>query len=69
MSDQNDTNWGRYMGIGLEIAVGAGLGYFVGSWLDRKYNWHGNGTLVCVLCGVAAGMYLLIKDAIRMNKD
>jgi hypothetical protein len=68
MPDPDDSNWGRYLGIGLEIAVGVGLGYFVGSWLDKKYGWH-YGTLVCVMLGLAAGMYLLIKDAIRINKD
>jgi F0F1-type ATP synthase assembly protein I len=64
-----DENWGRYLGIGLEVALGAGLGYLVGGWLDRKYGWHGNGMLVGVMIGVAAGMYLLIREAVRMNKD
>jgi F0F1-type ATP synthase assembly protein I len=27
------------------------------------------GVFVCVMLGLAAGMYLLIKDAIRINKD
>jgi hypothetical protein len=69
MPDPDDSNWGRYLGIGLEIAVGVGLGYFIGSWLDKKYDWNGYGTLVCVMLGLASGMYLLIKDAIRINKD
>jgi len=25
--------------------------------------------MACTMLGLAAGMYLLIKDAIRMNKD
>lgn len=68
-NDSGDQNWGRFLGIGLEMAVGAILGYVVGAWLDRRYGWNGKGVLVCVMVGVAAGMYLLIKDAIRMNKD
>jgi len=68
-SQQDDGNWGRYLGIGLEIAVGVAVGYFVGSWLDRRNGWHGTGTLVGVMIGLAAGMYLLIKDAVRINKD
>jgi F0F1-type ATP synthase assembly protein I len=68
-SDDGDQNWGRYVGIGLEMAIGVGLGYFVGSWLDRRNGWNGYGTLGGVMLGLAAGMYLLIKDAIRINKD
>ena len=69
-SDRDDrVNWGQYLGVGLQIAVGAGLGLLVGRWLDNKYQWSPWGTVICVMLGVAAGMYLLIKDAIRMNKD
>lgn len=65
----DDQNWGRFLGIGLEIAVGCVLGYFVGNWLDKRFNWHGYGVLAGVMLGLAAGMYMLIKDAIRINKD
>ena len=67
-SDQ-DTNWGRFLGIGLEVAIGVILGLVVGRWLDRRYGWEPWGTLVCVMLGLAAGMYLLIKEGIRANKD
>ena len=67
--DSQDQNWGRFLGIGLEIAVGCVLGYFVGNWLDKRFNWHGYGVLAGVMLGLAAGMYMLIKDAIRINKD
>jgi hypothetical protein len=71
MAKQNndDVDWGRFLGVGLEIAIGAVLGYFVGRWADRKFNWGNYGTLGGVMLGVGAGMYLLIKDAIRINKD
>ena len=65
----NDPNWGRHVGVGLQMLVGVGLGIFVGNWLDRKYGWSPWGMFVCTMLGLAAGMYLLIKDAIRMNKD
>jgi F0F1-type ATP synthase assembly protein I len=64
-----DANWGKFLGLGLEIAVGAILGYVVGAWLDRRYHWAPWGATVGTLLGIAAGMYLLIKEAIRMNKD
>jgi ATP synthase protein I len=66
---KNDQNWGQYLGIGLQIGVGTALGYFVGSWLDRRYGWGPWGTLVGAMLGLASGMYLMIRDAIRMNKD
>lgn len=69
MPEQNDSNWGKFLGIGLEIGVGVALGYFVGSWLDKKYGWNGYATLGGTMLGLAAGMYLLIKDAIRINKN
>jgi F0F1-type ATP synthase assembly protein I len=51
------------------MAVGVTLGYAVGWWLDRKFGWSPWGVTVGSLLGVAAGMYLLIKEALRMNKD
>ena len=64
----SDPNWGRYLGLGLEMFVGVVLGYFIGRWLDNRYGWQ-YGAVIGSLLGVAAGMYLLIREAIRMNKD
>jgi len=69
MARNNDANWGSYLSLGLEIAVGVALGVFVGRWLDRKYGWDSWGTMIGAMLGLAAGMYLLIREAIRMNRD
>ena len=66
---QDDQNWGRYLGIGLEMAVGVTLGLFAGRWIDRHYGTDPWGVMIGTMVGLAAGMYLLIRDAIRMNKD
>jgi F0F1-type ATP synthase assembly protein I len=69
MADRPDPNWGHYAGYGLQIAAGVGLGAWVGYWLDKRYHWSPWGVLVGSLLGLASGMYLLIRDALRMNKD
>jgi F0F1-type ATP synthase assembly protein I len=66
---RESSNWGQFLTLGFETAAGVALGYFVGHWLDRKYGWEPWGTLAGSMLGMAAGMYLLIKEALRMNKD
>jgi F0F1-type ATP synthase assembly protein I len=68
MPDNNEPNLGRYLGMGLEVAVGVGLGSLVGWWLDKRYQWSW-GMVIGAMIGLAAGLYLLIREAIRMNKD
>jgi F0F1-type ATP synthase assembly protein I len=66
----DDRNWGKFASSGLEIAAGIGLGAAVGAWVDRKRNagtpW---GLVIGCTVGFVAGMYLLVKDALRSNKD
>ena len=42
---------------------------WVGHWLDLKYHWTPWGVLIGASLGLASGMYMLIRDALRMNKD
>lgn len=70
MADQNkNSGWGTYLTSGFETAVGVGMGFFVGQWLDKKYGWAPWGTIVGAMLGLAAGMYLLLKAAMKSNKD
>ncbi|HEX4053538.1 MAG TPA: AtpZ/AtpI family protein [Tepidisphaeraceae bacterium] len=69
MAKQDDTNWGKLSALGLEVAVGVALGAVVGNWLDRKYHWDARGTLIGAAVGFVAGMYLLVKEAIKANKN
>jgi F0F1-type ATP synthase assembly protein I len=69
MASGEDGDWGRNLGFGLQIGVGVTLGYFVGAWCDRRFGSAPWGLLIGVMLGLASGMYLLIKEAIRMNKD
>lgn len=67
--NRDQQNWGQYLGMGLQMAVGVGLGLIVGNWLDNRYGWSPWGVMIGVMLGLGGGMYLLIKEAIRMNKD
>jgi F0F1-type ATP synthase assembly protein I len=55
--------------LGTEIAVGAGLGALIGTWIDRKFHCDPWGVVIGTLLGISAGMYLLIKEAINANKN
>ena len=67
--DDQEVNWGHFAGVGLQVAVGVVLGYLIGAWLDRRYGWGSRGAVIGSMIGLAGGLYLLIKDAIRINRD
>jgi F0F1-type ATP synthase assembly protein I len=69
VADKESPPWGTFLTTGFETAVGVGLGFIVGQWLDKRYGWTPWGTLGGCMLGLAAGMYLLIKAALRANKD
>jgi F0F1-type ATP synthase assembly protein I len=69
MPKQDQNNWMKLAGAGMEIAVGLGLGAVIGNWIDRKYQSAPWGVLIGAGLGFAAGMYLLIKATIGANKN
>ena len=69
MPTSNEPSGGRFLGLGLQLAVGVGLGLAVGSWLDRRYGWSPRGALIGCFLGLAGGLYLLVKEALKANRD
>lgn len=55
--------------IGLQVGIGVGLGFAVGWWLDKRYGWEPKGAVIGAMIGLAGGLYLLFKEAARINKD
>jgi F0F1-type ATP synthase assembly protein I len=69
MAADDQGGWGKGLTYGFEVAVGCGLGAVVGAWWDKHHQSGPWGILIGLLIGCSAGMYLLIKDVSRMNKD
>lgn len=70
MSEKNQTSkYLRLSGIGIQMGIIIGGFAWLGSYLDDKYQnktpWW---TLGLSLFGVFAGLYLMIKEVIKMGK-
>jgi F0F1-type ATP synthase assembly protein I len=50
------------------MAAGVALGYFVGHWIGKKYNWEPWASVIGAMLGMVAGAYLMIKEVNRDNK-
>ena len=67
-NDRIPPNLYRYMGIGMECALAVIVMAGVGLWIDHRYETQPWGILIGALLGIAGGMYLLIKTALRLGK-
>jgi F0F1-type ATP synthase assembly protein I len=65
MADDDGGGFGKGLAYGFEVAAGTGLGAAAGAWWDRHHGSGPWGLLVGLLIGCAAGMYAVIKDALR----
>jgi F0F1-type ATP synthase assembly protein I len=69
MPEPNDPSWGKVAALGLQTAFGLLLGAVVGIWIDKKYKTDPWGILIGSGLGFLSGLYLLIREAIRVNKN
>ena len=65
----DDPGRGKILASGFEVAAGVGLGAVVGTWIDHHRHSGPWGLLIGLGLGFAAGIYLLIKEAMKSNKD
>lgn len=72
MSGNKDNRWMAKAGMATSIPGILGfsilLGYLAGSALDRRFHSDPWLMLLCVLFGIAAGFYEVIKLVIRLTK-
>lgn len=57
-----------YLGLGTQLAATMVLMFFVGWWLDGKFETLPLFTLVFSLLGAGAGLYNFIKTVLELNK-
>ena len=59
----------RFSGIGIQMGLTIYLGYFSGTWLDKRYNNSDElYTKLVTLTAVFLSTYLVIKKVIKQSK-
>lgn len=60
----------RFSGLGMQMAVIIGLFTWFGIYMDNKQQPAGTlYTVIFSLSGVCIGLYLVIREVIKMSKD
>jgi F0F1-type ATP synthase assembly protein I len=61
-------NVGPYLGLGTQLAATIILMFFLGRWLDEKFELHPWLTIVFSFFGGFAGIYNFINAVMTLNK-
>jgi len=61
-------NAGPYLGLGTQLAATIILMFFLGRWLDSKFNSTPLMILICSFLGGFAGIYNFIKTVLQLNE-
>ena len=65
---QSFRNVGPYLGLGTQLAAAIILMFFLGRWLDEKFNSTPLMILICSFIGGFAGIYNFIHTVLQLNK-
>jgi len=71
MAKENNSikRWAVLSGIAIQMGVIIYLFVRLGKWLDGKYTENGKPFLItCTLLGVAASLFLVLKQTNSLNK-
>lgn len=61
-------NAGPYLGLGTQLAATIILMFFLGRWLDTKFNTTPIMILIFSFIGGFAGIYNFIKTVLQLNE-
>ena len=59
---KKSTEWVKYSGLGIQMAVSVILCLYIGKWIGGKYNNEMIGSLIGIFFGLFASTYNLIKE-------
>ncbi|MGE5400868.1 MAG: AtpZ/AtpI family protein [Ignavibacteriales bacterium] len=59
---------GPYLGLGVQLAASIILMFFLGRWLDSKFEIEPVLTIIFSFLGGFAGIYNVIKTVLDLNK-
>jgi ATP synthase protein I len=62
------TEYGPYLGLGLQMAVTVAAMVFLGIWLDKKFNSEPILTIISSFLGVFAALYNFIRTVLKSGK-
>tara|TARA_B100000029_G_C17562140_1_gene953732 strand:- start:49 stop:243 length:195 start_codon:yes stop_codon:yes gene_type:complete len=59
---KKSSEWVKYSGLGIQMAVSVVLCLYIGKWVGGKYNNEMIGSLIGIFFGLFASTYNLIKE-------
>lgn len=59
---------GQFLGSGIQMAAAVVIMYFVGIWIDGKFESAPWGMIVCVFFGATAGLVHFIREVNELSK-
>ena len=62
MNKNQSTEWVKYSGLGIQMAVSVVICLYIGKWVGLKLGYEDLGALFGILFGLCASIYNLIKQ-------
>jgi len=59
---------GPFLGSGVQIAAAIVVMYFIGKWIDGKWNTTPWGMVICLFLGAAAALIHFIREVMVYTK-